>query len=904
MRWAAAVRERARGLLFKAREDAEMDEEMRFHLEMEAERLARDEGLDPREAWRRAAVAFGGVEKHREEVRDARGLAWVGGMLLDFRLGLRMLVKYPGLTLVGVLGMSVAIAIGAGFFAFMHAYVIPPLPLHEGERVVGIVSHDAEAGDPERRMLHDFRVWREELGSVRDLGAFRTLRRNLVVPGGAAEPVHVAEMTASGFRLPRVAPLLGRYLVEEDEREGAPPVVVIGHDVWKTRFAGDPAVVGREVRLGSAVYTVVGVMPEGFTFPVNHRFWVPLRATPSDYAPRQGPEIHVFGRLAPGATREQAEAELATLGRRMAAAYPRTHARLRPGLAPFTSVFSPISGGEAGWMLFVVQLLVSMLLVVVAVNVAVLVYARTAMRQGEISVRSALGASRRRIVAQLFAEALVLSAAAAGVGIVIARVALVRLHALLVDVAADYGGLPFWIEPGLSGATLLYVVGLVVVAAVIVGVVPALQATGRRLQTSLRELGGATGLRIGKTWTVLIVGQVAFAVAVLPLVVHQQWDFVRSGLARPGFAAEEYLSARMEMDRETPPIAEAAAYERAFVARYAERMAELVRRLEAEPAVAAVTFAAEVPGHESGGVVEVDGAPRAEAAAGRTVQLGRVDPGFFGAFGIPLLTGRSFAASDPGVGATAVVVNQSFVREFLEGGSALGRHVRYQRTEGEPDSKAAEVGRWYEIVGVVEDFPVPVSYGSSAARVYHPAAPGEVYPAALAVRLRDTDPAAFIGRLRTTTAAVDPTLRPHEAIPLHDVYTGGERAMMRVGAVAMTLLTLSVLLLSAAGIYALMSFAVTRRRREIGIRSALGADARRILASIFSRALAQLALGLVLGLAMAALLARSLPEQEGGGLGAFIPVVALLMVGVGLLAALGPARRGLRVQPMEALRAE
>jgi putative ABC transport system permease protein len=220
-------------------------------------------------------------------------------------------------------------------------------------------------------------------------------------------------------------------------------------------------------------------------------------------------------------------------------------------------------------------------------------------------------------------------------------------------------------------------------------------------------------------------------------------------------------------------------------------------------------------------------------------------------------------------------------------------------------ASAGEAGRWYEIVGVVGDLPAgAMDAGLPAARLYHPLAPGGAYPASLAVRVRGGAAESFAGRLREVAAALDPALRPHEVLALDEVYRQGDQGLMRMGAWAITLVTVSVLLLSAAGIYALMSFTVTRRRREIGIRAALGADPRRILASVFSRAMGQLAVGLALGVALATLLAPAMQDGDSRGFPAFIPAVALLMLVVGLLAALGPARRGLRIHPMEALREE
>jgi putative ABC transport system permease protein len=298
-----------------------MDEEFRFHIEMETEKNIRA-GMSPDEARRRAAVAFGGMEAHKEEMREGRGLAWLGGWSLDLKLGARMLAKYPGLAVVGGLGMALATAIGAGAYAVFNVYFNPELPLHEGERVVAIINWDPRLRRDDKRVLHDFVTWRRELRSIVDPGAFRTVRRNLITASGQGEPVVVAEMTASGFRVARVPPLIGRTLLDADERPGAPPVVVIGHDVWESRFGRDPGVVGQAIRLGRVTYTIVGVMPASFGFPISHSYWVPLRAEPAAHEPGTGPEVDVFGRLAPGATRDQARAELTVIGRRLAGERP------------------------------------------------------------------------------------------------------------------------------------------------------------------------------------------------------------------------------------------------------------------------------------------------------------------------------------------------------------------------------------------------------------------------------------------------------------------------------------------------------------------------------------------------------------------------------------------------------
>jgi hypothetical protein len=310
-----------------------------------------------------------------------------------------MLVKHRGLTLVGGFAMAVAIAIGATFFEVMTEMLNPALPLEDGDRVVALQYATAIPGSPERRVLHDFVAWREELVSVEQLTAFRTAQHNLASGNAPPEPITVAEITASGFPVARTPPLLGRYLLPADEREGASPVVVIGYQAWQSRFAGDPHIVGRTIKLGGMARTVAGVMPDGFTFPLDHQFWIPLRANPLEYGRLQGPELHMVGRLAPGVTWEGAQAELDTVGRRTAAAHPRTHERLRPMVLPYAREFSGLVSPGRVWMVRIAQLLIGGLAFVVAVNLAILIYARTVTRLGEIAVRTALGASRRRILA-------------------------------------------------------------------------------------------------------------------------------------------------------------------------------------------------------------------------------------------------------------------------------------------------------------------------------------------------------------------------------------------------------------------------------------------------------------------------------------------------------------------------
>jgi putative ABC transport system permease protein len=860
-------------------------------------------------------VVSAGLGERRRQ-RRAGFTASTGFSWLDVVLAWRMLVRYPGLSLVGVFGMAVGIAIATGAFTIASALMDARLPLAEGERVVSLSNWDAATNNREVRLLHDLTSW-QEMKSVEDIGVTRTVERNLIVEGKLPETVTVAEISASAFRVARVAALRGRHLLPEDERAGAPDAIVIGHDEWRRRFAADPDIVGRSVQLGSATYAIVGVMPEGFAFPVSHSFWIPWRLQPSAYEPRTGPVVSVFGRLAPGATLESAQAELTAIGQRLAAASPGTHQHLRPRVLPYTYAFNDMDDPENALALRAIQVAIVLLLVIVCVNVAILVYARTATRQGEIAVRGALGASRRRIVAQLFVEALMLASVAAALGIGLLSIALGQLDAALIVLA---GRLPFWMAFRLSADSAVAVVALTLLAAAIVGVAPALKATGRHVHTRLQGLSPGSGSRMqmGRLWTTLIVAQVALTVALLPATLFHAWSALRFHTGDAGFASRQFLTAELLLDRASA-ASPTAAGEREFASRYGLVQAELEQRLQNDPAVSDVTFSMAGPGQERALVLEAEGLPAPldpvdyniveGSKRGHLVRFNRVGINFFDAFDVPVVMGRGFQQSDAGLDTTrttpAVLVNRSMVDTQFGGANPLGRRIRYVGRSREADARDVELERWYEIVGVVPDFPTVGTLDVvRVSRVYHAAAPGDVYPATLSVRVRGAEPGTFAGPLRVVTAAVDPNLQLRDLSTADDALRRDQGVMRLIG-FTLTLVILSVVALSAAGIYALMSFTVARRRREIGIRAALGANRNRILAGIFSRVFGQLAIGASVGMFGAIGLEQLLEGEMFQGQGAVIlPMVAAFITMVGLLAALGPARKGLSIQPTEALREE
>ena len=504
----------------------------------------------PRDEARLAARrAFGGVEQAKEHQRDARGFGWLDNSRMDFKLGARMLAKYPALSLIGGAGLAVGVAIGAGFFAFLYSFFYATLPVEGGERIVALENWDVDANYEMRRSMHDLVMWRREMKTVGEIGAFRTIARTVTSAGRSAEAVQLAQITADGFNITRVAPVIGRAMVTADESAGAPPIVVIGYDVWQSRFGGDASVLGRELRLGNVVHTIVGVMPEGYGFPVNHSYWIPLSTDAATFAPREGPDIFIFGRLRDGVSMKQAQAELSARGAQAASAFPLTHARLQPRVMPYAHPILDIQGITTRDFA-AMQSMISMLALIVAVNVGVLVYARTATRQREIAVRTALGASRRRIVGQLFIEALVLSAAASAAAVGLARFGIAQGFAIYAAEGND--ALPYFLNPDMPLTAYMYVAMLTVFTAVVAGVLPALHATGRRAQDTLKQASGTDGLRLGRVWTAMIIAQVAIAVTGLPATMMISWSGMQRGLTRANYSEESFLAATVTAEPDPP----------------------------------------------------------------------------------------------------------------------------------------------------------------------------------------------------------------------------------------------------------------------------------------------------------------------------------------------------------------
>jgi predicted permease len=783
-----------------------------------------------------------------------------------------------------------------------------PLPGDAADRVRAIRHWDPFSSAVAPTWDGEFTFWSQTLRSFSSLGAFRTSSYNVASADGRAAPAAGAQLSSSVFQILGTRPLLGRVLEAADFAPGAPDVVVIGHSLWSSRFGQDPDVLGHSIRIGRNSHVVVGVMPDGFAFPTNEALWLPLRLT-STGGLRERIRVQVLGRLADGVSVQQAQAELSSQGqapptRAESANDVRERARLRAEVVPFGLLYLGLpAGGLASLPEFrYVQALMFVLMLVACGNVAMLIFARTATRLRELAIRTALGASRGRIVSQIFVETLVLALIAAGVGVLAFDRALG--HVNLAGLAGE-SALPYWLSLRITSTTALSALAFAAVSATVAGVMPAIAITGRSISQHIR---GGSRVRFGRLTGALVVADIAVSVAAVGMafaVSGHATDLDAANRAT-GIPASEYLAVEFRL----PEVGGTSAFDGAadgapdrLRMQLASAQRELVGALEREPGVTSVAVGDVLPRMEHrSSPYELDGIERAPDAPPRWTRLARVDVGFFGALGTPILEGRGFERVDAEEPSRVAIVNTAFVARALDGRGPIGRRVRF------PTLSNTGNGGWYEIVGVVGPLGVNLLNADRGEAVYVPAALGTINPMQVAVHTV-MPPASLTGRVRELALAVDPDLVMGRASVLSDVRQGDWYLVMGLAAGLVVLVGVLVAL-ATSGIYAMLSLSVSERTREIGIRSALGASRGGLLLTILRRSLVQIGVGAVIGLPIAA---RSMFEltatPDGGGSVLDSMAVALglstgIVLLVGLSSCLVPTRRILAIEASEAMRAD
>ncbi|HEY6509678.1 MAG TPA: FtsX-like permease family protein, partial [Vicinamibacterales bacterium] len=660
---------------------------------------------------------------------------------------------------------------------------------------------------------------------------------------------------------------------------------------WQRQFLHDPAIVGRVVTVGRTARTVVGVMPPRFGFPHNQQVWLPLLV--QDAAPRGGPAVQVFGRLADGASWQDAAAELDVVSARLAADQPATHAQLRTRVRAFAGRTPGDPLRLEDWLVHAIVMLV---LAAVCANVATLMFARTAMREPEMVVRHALGASRARVIAQIVAESLVLTLAAAMLGLVVAQTTVRYAWARASLLTGE--DLPFWVDLKLEPASIAYALLLALVAAVLIGLLPALKATRASVHRGLQGITSTGGtMRFGGVWSFIVGAQVACTLLFVPAAVGIATNSFRDESQPPAFPPEQYLTFGLRMDNEALAGERGVPDDGQIAARRARAYDAFAGRLRGQPGVTHVTHGDRLPTMSPDLValeMEQDGAPPARLPGNFEggFAMAAVAAGYHDAFGARIVAGRGLQTADAGAPNRPVVVNQAFMR--VVGRNPVGARIRTLQRGSE-----REPGPWHEIVGVVTDLWTFPADWSGAAYFYRAASVAEVDPVVVAVRVAG-DAALLAPRVAALAQQVDAGLHLRDIVTLDDI-VAQEQTRMVGGSVVFGSVLLVALVFSAAGLYALMAVAVARRTREIGIRLALGANPRHVLGRVFARAGRQLGGGIIAGNSLILLLAWR-ADSLTADLLVMSVITSVIMAAVGVLACAAPARRALHVQPTEALR--
>jgi len=879
--------------LFRAvvhRDDVESDIQAEFqhHLVMRTADLVRT-GLSEDEASHQARREFGHIDTHRAAARASRGFQLLDACRfswLDVKLALRMLVKHPLLSLAAVFALAVGIPVGIAPTHLAKA-VEAPLPEDTENRVRAVRLWNPATSAVDVTGYQAFEFWKATLKSFSMMAAFRTSSYNVASEDGRAASVPGAELSPAAFSILRAAPQLGRAFNATDAEPERPKVVVLGQTLWESHFGSDPLILGRSIRIGRELRTVVGVMPADFRFPAHEQLRLPLSSQPAGVVGAPFP-VRIVGRLADGVSAEQAQAELSARGLPRFANEPESRARLRPEVVPFGLLYLglPRGGFDALLEYRFVQLLSLVLLLVASGNVAMLVFARTATRFREMAIRTALGASRARIVSQIFVETLVLAVVAAGLGVL--SIGWGLQHVNLAAIAGE-SALPYWLSLDVTSGDLLRALLFAAVSATVAGVIPAIRITGKAVHQYMRE---KSGVRFGRLTGVLVIADIAVSVAAIgfALAITDRATVGESDHVA-GIPAAEYLAVECRMPRDGLLSGERAAA--------AQR--ELVASLKIEPGIASVAVGSALPRMEhQSALFEVDGMDRSPDAPQQWVRTAQVDVGFFEALGHRVVAGRDFTRADVEPGRRTAIVNTAFVTRALEGKNFIGRRVRF------PAKKGAD-STWYEIVGVVGHLGVNMINADKGAAVYLPAQSGSINPMWIGIHA-NVSPLGLAPRIREITDRVAPDFVIGDVTVLSDVHQGDWYLVVGVAA-GLTVLVGVLVALAASGIYAMLSLSVSERTREIGIRTALGAQRRTVVLMILRRSLAQIGIGAMLGLPIAARVVHLTVGSTAGqspltSVFMAMGLAASLVLIVGVISCTIPTRRVLAVEASEAMRSD
>src|SRR6266545_744740 len=802
----------------------------------------------------------------------------------DVRSGFRMLMKYPMLSTVAILTLGLGLGLSTTVFCVVNGGLFKGLPFPDAGRIVSLVETNPAQNEPRLPFsAQDFAVWRERQTSFERLGPFAFAPVNLSTEEGRPERWSGGLLSVDAFNVIGVQPILGRGFREGDDRRGAEPVMLLGYDVWHDRYGGSPAIVGKTIRANGEQRTVIGVMPEKFAFPIRESIWMPLALDPVPPARGKGPFFPVIAKLKPSVSMAEAKAQAATIAAQLATDFPDTNRGIGADVMPYAKT---ILGPEIYAMLFTMLGAGIGVLLIACVNVSNLLVARASLRRREVAVRMALGAGHLRVIRQHLTEVLVLATAGGAIGIILSVFGMRWFTSSMTEPP------PFWITFGLDYRVLLFVLGVIVLASIFAGTLPALHAARVTAGSALKDDSrSSTSARLGKFSTGLVVAELAVSCGLLIAAGLMIKSVAQLKYVQMPFAVDTILTARVDLPRTSYPDSPASI-------RFFE---QLLPKLQAVAGVEGATLSDGLPADGNGSIpVMIEGKAYPQRSDYPLAREGIVTAGYFDTFQTKVLSGREFTPADVATSQPVAIINQSFARTHFPNIDPVGHQMKRVR-EGRAEP-------WLTIVGVVPDLLMQGIGNNNASPVgyYIPIPQSDVANGVrIAVRVQG-DPGAVTSVVRSAVTALDPDLALYEISPLRRVID--QRTWFyTVFGTFFTTFGICALCLAAAGLYGVMSFAVTQRTRALGVRSALGAQCAQLIALVMRKVVWQLAAGMALGLGLALLASGGLQPvlyhvnpRDGG---VFAAVIVTLAV-ASLLASFLPARRVTKIDPALALTVE
>ncbi|HKV61655.1 MAG TPA: ABC transporter permease [Candidatus Acidoferrum sp.] len=885
MRWLRSISNRLRYLFSKDAAERETDQELRFHLEREIAQSVAN-GMSTEVARRSALLEFGGVEQFKEDCREARGVNRIESLIVDFRYGLRSLRRSPGFTTVCVLTLALGIGANTAIFSMVNALLLHPYNFRDLDSLVRVWEDRGIDEGYDARYIAPADA--EDLRSSNDVFEGLTtygMQSFGLGAEGDVQPILGCRVSANFFDVLAVPPAAGRVFTTAEERPGTDQVAILSYGSWQRRFGGDPQLLGKTITLNSRVYTIVGIMPKNFDYPVPVELWVPLALTPAEKSDRAQLSLSALARLKPGISVSQVGAVLANFSHRLQQEFPKTNAgrvttvlQLRKELYIFTLPLFLLLQAAAGFVLLLA-----------CANLANLVFARMIGRQREIALRAALGAGRARL-GQLFLSETLLYSSAAGTVAIAASFASVR--ALRTSIPVGWTKwVPGWDGIRVDSSVLAFTILAALSVGLFLGLATVLDTSRVELNKTLKETGTGTVTRTKRrVRSTLVVVQVMFALILLVCAGLTIQGFARLANVYQGFEPASVLRIEISLPEKTYT-------DKVKITNFYQQVLRGTAALSGVQHVSLITNppASNVDSETTPFTIEGQAALKASEVPSADLQT--ASPEFFDTLKISSVRGRVFSDADNSDGPHVVVVSRGMASRYWPKGDALGHRIKF----GPPNSAEP----WLTVAGVVGD--VRQNWWNPATRavIYRPFAQAPERSMTLLLRTA-SNPTSYVSAVRDVLRRTDP------AIPLRGVNTLEEEvadsiAIVRIMGILMGIFGLVALALSSIGVYGVLSESVAQRTHEIGIRLALGADRSDMMKLILGQALKLTGIGLFIAVPCAVAISRAMASFIFGVVSLDITILAgftVLLLFVALAAGYLPARRAMRVDPMVSLRYE